>query len=182
MKPKENNLEGIKDLSEKEKISIDNKAIFKAKDLKLINEVREFLKNKGLNLKLDSGIRSVIRGGMSYQIKKGFLRTYNDVDLAIDSSGIKMGSQEYHNYVSAIQKLTRASCEKYIPSNLFIIYGWDVKDESKNFEVYVGLIVEYKFRISYTEKGNPKTKVDVTFGKEDADKLKDYWDRYLGLK
>ena len=176
MKTEKHNLsKEIKDLSKKEKVSLDNKSIFKAKDLELINEVREFLENRGLNPKLQKGIISKIRGGMLNHIKRGFLRIYNDVDLAIDTSGIKMSSEEYHYCVSVIQELTRACNENHI------LNGWDVKDESTNLNVYVGLIVDYRFRIYYIGKDKPKTQIDITFGEQDKEEMDNYWNNYLGL-
>jgi len=150
-----NNHKEIKDLSKKEKVSLDNKSIFKGKDLKLVSELLIFLDCKNLSRSYK------IRGGIEKQAEKGYFRNYRDIDLAIKAEQIKIFSEEYNFYVSAIQALTHAS------GGYLILNNWKVVDKTKEGERYVGLHVKYKFTISSLHKQSPSTTADLTFGTED---------------
>ena len=152
--------EKIKNLHRKERVSLDNKAIFKAKDLKLLNEVISFLKGMGLEPEIDKSFRAKLRGGLKKQMEKEFLRIYRDIDLAVPSNSIKEGTIASRRYIAIIQELGSAAEEKSI-----LLRHWNIKDETDYFSSYVGLEVECKFVISYSQKDEPSTLIDLTFGK-----------------
>lgn len=139
-------------LYSKEKINLDNKTLFKGKDLGLLKEVIKYLKTNNLSADL--------KGGLVKNFNKGNLRHYQDIDLAIKTNEIKRFSSEYDKYVNVIRDLYQASTNK---KNL---NGWIVEDFTEQHPMYVGLKIGYRFKI---KDSKTKTEIDLSFGEEDKD-------------
>lgn len=121
------------------------KRFFKKGDFILLKQVLAFLKKYGLTADL--------KGKARINFLKGKNREYRDIDLAVNTANIPF-SKKYQKYIEAIQELTRISGGKeYL--------DWKVKDETEGFAMYVGLNIEFRFRIT-----NPKseTSIDISFG------------------
>jgi hypothetical protein len=130
--------------SKKEKISLDNSALFKGKDIRFLDEVNSFLKEHKIEAKLE--------GSAVYNARKGNPRVYGDIDLSVAPS------EAYNNMIAreSIAKLIRAS------KGIERLYDWKVSLTSRpKLEMtYVNSVVDYRFRI---ESPRTKTSIDLSF-------------------
>jgi hypothetical protein len=143
---KEHVLGGIRDDSwisnKREKISLDNSALFKAKDVQFLDEVRDYLGGTTLDLQLcGSAIMNAINGEP---------RVYSDIDLLASTKGlVNIGIKD------AVLGLVHAS------NGVKPIEGWEVEDITPAVfhRSYMGDELGYRFRIT-----SPKTKTTIDVG------------------
>ncbi len=144
-------------LYSKEKPNLENKSLFKAKDLGSLNEVINYLEKNNLSADL--------AGSIIDNFYKGNIRHYQDIDLALRTEEIEPFSEDFNNYVNVIRDLLLASRNKKNLNN------WTVEDLTKQFPLYVGLTIEYRFKI---RDSKTNTEIDLTFGKKNEDYLKNF--------
>ena len=141
----------------KEKADLENKALFRAKDLGLLNEVKAYLNEHGMSGKLE--------GSIVKNLKKGYMRNYGDIDIAIETKEFNRSSEKFNDYVNVIRDLYHASKGNKNLKN------WIVEDFTEQFAMYVGLIINYRFKI---KNSKTNTEIDLSFGKKDKGALKDF--------
>jgi hypothetical protein len=121
--------------SKREEISLDNSALFKAKDIEFLDEVRDYL-----------GDDCSLKGSVERSAKNGNPREYNDIDLLTTSPGIDAEN---------IVRLLKAS------KGLEKINDWEVTSLTTQDLLYVGTRVDYRFKI---RSPKTKTVIDLNFG------------------
>ncbi|HTZ41879.1 MAG TPA: hypothetical protein VMC07_01575 [Candidatus Omnitrophota bacterium] len=132
------------------KITLDNKEIFRGKDIGFLKEVREYIQGYGFFPEL--------RGGVVKNALRGNPRSYNDIDLAVRTDDKPMSDLAYRKYVELIKDLYSMSKAKHKNPR-----QWRVENETEVFANYVDLEVEYRFRIKSPET---RTSIDIAFGRE----------------
>jgi len=128
-----------------EKFSLNNSAIFKAKDLKLVDRVRSFFE--------ENEISSEIVGGLPKNLIAGNPRAYGNIDLRVTPPTDKY-NKEFNNYTMAIENLYRLS-EKDDPN-------FRVKNMNNRAPTDIDLDTGYRFQIFSDET---RSIVNITFGK-----------------
>ena len=127
-----------------EPLHIDNPAIFKAKDIGLVNKVQKILQ--------DFNITPTISGGLRRNLENGFPRTYRDIDLVVDPITDNLKARDDRGKaIMAFYNLSKQDNGEL-----------RVEDITEQFGSYVGVDVEYRFRVFSPET---RSTVDITFGK-----------------
>jgi hypothetical protein len=129
--------------SKPERMSLDNPALFKSKDIGFLDEVVNYLGNYRLNAELE--------GSAKANAQIGSPRTYGDIDLVVSGSTDLFVRE-------AVAKLVRAS------RGIEKISDWDVDmtTQPEMNECYVGRVIDYRFKIK-SKKTN--TTIDLNFGR-----------------
>jgi len=143
-------------LYNKEKPSLENKAMFKGKDLGFIKEITDFLNDYGLKAKLEGEAKECFYNGN--------MRNYKDINLIVENGSIKLNTESFHKYCEVIQKLYR------IADKNDTYKDWKIEDNVKEFEMNIDSI-DYRFRIT-----NPKinTSIYLSFGEHNKDSFEDF--------
>ncbi|MBT3691487.1 hypothetical protein HOD75_02930 [archaeon] len=128
--------------NKREVISLDNSALFKARDIGFVDEVVAFLAEGNLTPQL--------KGGAKHHAQNGNPGQYMDIDLLVSLQG-----ENRENVNTQVMKLINAS------QGLDQINDWEVeKDPSQNLK-YVGTGVDYRFKLTSPKTG---TVIDLNFG------------------
>lgn len=153
--------------SKRERASLDNSAIFKAKDIKFLDEVVGHFRNLGLNPELkkgktpaerflqEYGFEPKIKGGVAKSAFNGTPRQYSDIDLVIEvPRNLFVQRPDLREEVARLHRYSNGA--EQAPN------GWEFEDLTEKSFLYVGTVVDSRFRIK-----SPKTRttIDLTFGR-----------------
>ncbi|MFA5764414.1 MAG: hypothetical protein WC915_06420 [archaeon] len=132
---------------------MENKAMFKGKDLGFLREVTDFLNNYGLKAELEGEAKECFYNGN--------MRRYKDINLIVENRSIRLNTESFHKYCEVIQKLYKIADKKDTYKD------WKIEDNAMEFEMNRGYI-DHRFRIT-----NPKinTSIDLSFGVHDKNNL-----------
>jgi len=118
----------------KEKISLNNRALFKGKDLGLLREVMNYLESNNLSAKL--------LGIVVNNFNKGNIRHYSNINIAVKNYEIKQSFDSFDKYIAKVLiDLYKISANKKKIKNWFVedLTGeyFKIKNFKTNTEIYL---------------------------------------------
>jgi len=131
--------------NKREKISLDNSALFKGKDIGFLRNVVDYLHKRGLEPKLAG---SVVKNALD-----GNPRQYSDIDLVVETkTDLFRKKPELREEFARLYRYSNGT--ETHPE-------WEVEDLSKKYALYVGMVINSRFRI---KSKKTKTTIDLSFG------------------